>query len=46
MVKQWQVANFGGNANNSSNAGGWNWNFNNDAGNRNQNIVTQVNFLK
>jgi len=41
-----EVANFGGNANNGSDAGPWNWNLNNDSGNANQNIAARVKFLK
>jgi len=39
------VAFFGGNANNGTNAGAFNWNLNNDSGNANQNIGTQLYFL-
>lgn len=46
MDMQWRVANFGGNANNGTNAGGWYWNFNNTSGNRNQNISRHTYFLK
>ena len=37
-----RVTNFGGNANNGTNAGAWNWNLNNDSGNSNQNIGSRL----
>ena len=41
-----QVAKLSGNANNGANAGMFYWNLNNDSGNLNQNIGSQISLFK